>query len=71
MLYVVKIEDRDKLGKALQILDFVPGTWHSRQGYMLLPKAHHQALVKAGIISPNGNGQKANGKKTRTQKTKP
>jgi hypothetical protein len=71
MLHVVKIEDREKLGEALEILNFVPGTWHSRLGYMLLPEAHHQALVKAGLIPPNGNGQKANGKKARTKKAKP
>src|ERR1043166_9596951 len=63
MLHVVKIEDREKLGQALDILNFAPGTWHSRLGYMLLPDAHHRALVKAGIIPPKGNGQKANGKK--------
>jgi hypothetical protein len=71
MIHAVRIKSREQFGEALRVLNTVPGTWSatgtSSARILLLPDAHYNALLLAGVISPqdkevNGSGKKASSK---------
>jgi hypothetical protein len=75
MGHVVHIQSKEQYMAALRVLDKVPGTWRamgtSAAPVLLLPEAHYNALVEAGVVSSNdkevkGRGKKVNGKKTKS-----
>jgi hypothetical protein len=73
MGHVIRITNREQLLAAYRVLDKLPGTWHSRASAewptLLVLDSHYKALVKAGVVSPNGKEGKARGKKTAAKKT--
>lgn len=75
MGHIVRIQDREQFLNALEVLNYVPGTWHARgtpeAPILLLTDAHYQALLKAGVISANGKEDKNRGKKATAKKRKP
>ncbi len=75
MGHIVRIESQEQFGAALQVLDYVPGTWHARgpstAPVLYLPDAHYKALVEAGVINANGKEEKGPGKKETAKKAKP
>jgi hypothetical protein len=75
MLHAVRIQSDEQYIAAIEVLNFVKGTWHGRgpssAPVLLLPDEHYNALIDAGVISANGSEIKARGKKASTKKTKP
>ncbi len=67
MGHVIRIQSREQYMAALNVLDYLPGTWHSRGAgefpILLVLDSHFQALVKAGVVEANGNEVKDRGKK--------
>ena len=74
MGHIVHIQDREHFVAALRVLDKLPGMWHSRGSAetpsLIVLDSHYQALVKAGVISPNGTEEKSHGKKRSAKKAK-
>ena len=74
MAHLIQIRDRDHFVAALRVLDKLPGMWQSRgpagSPALLVLDSHYEALVKAGVISPNGKQEKSRGKKTPVKKGK-
>ncbi|MSU79365.1 MAG: hypothetical protein EXS16_14905 [Gemmataceae bacterium] len=72
MGHIIRIRSREQYMAALNVLDYLPGTWHSRGAgefpVLLVLDSHFQALVKAGVVQVNGNEGKARGQKA-TKKT--
>ena len=73
MLHVVHIQSDEQHMAAIEILNFVKGTWYGRGSaaapVLLLPEEHYNALVGAGVIPANGKKKvKANGKKAPVKK---
>ena len=72
MANIIRIKSRDQLIAAYRVLDRLPGTWHSRgpaeAPTLLVLDSHYEALVKAGVVAPNGKEGKARGKKTPAKK---
>jgi hypothetical protein len=71
MVHRVHIKSREQYVEALRVLNTVPGTWSaigpSSAPVFLLPDAHYNALLLAGVVSSqdkevNGGGKKATGK---------
>jgi hypothetical protein len=74
MGHVVHLQSREQFVAAIGVLNELPGTWHSKGSdsapVLLVLDPHYDALVKAGVIAPNGEQGKANGKKTSAKKVK-
>ena len=70
---IVRINGGEQFINAIGVLNELPGMWHSRGDgetvELLLLDSHYKALVKAGVISPNGKEVKNRGKKA-TKKAK-
>ena len=70
----VQIQSREQYIAALRVLDKLPGMWQSRGSaetpVLLVLDSHYKALVKAGVVSPNGKEGKARDKKTAAKKAK-
>jgi hypothetical protein len=75
MGHAVRIESREQYMAALGVLDNVEGTWHgvgpSSSPILLLTDQQFKALVKAGVVKPNGKEDKIRGKKAAGKKAKP
>jgi hypothetical protein len=61
---VVRLEDDEQLRKAFRVLIRVGGTFHGRpERILLVTDQQYKALIRAGVIRPNGkartSGQKA------------
>jgi hypothetical protein len=74
MGHIVRINGRQQFIEALRVLNKLPGMWHSRgpveNPILLVMDSHYKALVKAGVISPNGKEGKTRGKKATGQKSR-
>ena len=74
MGHVIRIQSLDQYKAALRVLDKLPGMWHSRgpsaSALLLVLDAHYKALVKAGVVSPNGKEGKSRGQKAPVKKGK-
>jgi hypothetical protein len=74
MAHIVRIQNDKHYVDVIRVLNKLPGTWHGRgpveAPVLLVLDSHYEALVKAGVISANGNEGKARGKKTVRKKTK-
>ena len=74
MGHVIRIKSREQYMAALNVLDYLPGTWHSRgpteSALLFVNEEHYKALLKAGVIPLNGKEGKARGKKTTGKKAK-
>ena len=75
MGHAVHIHSEEQYVQALRVLNKEKGTWRgvgpASDPVLLLTDTQHNALLRAGVISPNGKevkvrGKKANGKKTRS-----
>jgi hypothetical protein len=70
--HIIRIQNREQYKAALNVLDYLPGTWHSRgpsdTPILFVLDSHYKALVKAGVVAANGKEGKARGKKA-TKKT--
>lgn len=73
MGHIVRIDSDKQFIAAINVLNELPGMWHSRGDdktvELRLLDSHYQALVKAGVISPNGKEGQTRGKKA-TKKAK-
>jgi cell division GTPase FtsZ len=73
MGHAVHIQSREQHIAALKVLDRVKGMWTgvgtSSDPVLLLSDRQFKALVKAGVIQPNGKEGKARGKKAKARKT--
>ena len=67
MGHIVRINGGDQFTEAIKVLNELPGMWHSRGDEktveLMLLDTHYQALVNAGVVSPNGNEVKTRGTK--------
>ena len=74
MGHIIRIKSREQYFAALNVLDYLPGTWHSRgpteSAILFVTDEHYKALMKAGVVSTNGTEGKARGKKATGKKTK-
>ena len=74
MGHIIRIQNRDHFVEVLKVLNKLPGMWHSRgpaeTPILLVLDSHYKALVKAGVVSPNGKEGKARGKKATAKKAK-
>jgi hypothetical protein len=74
MGHVIRIQNKEHFMAALEVLDFLPGTWHCRGTpevpILLVTDSHYKALVRAGVVQANGKPEKTRGKKTAAKKTK-
>ena len=74
MGHIVRLRSIEQFAAAIQVLNELPGMWHSRGTEevteLLLLDCHYNALVDAGVISPNGKEGKTRGKKATTKKAK-
>jgi hypothetical protein len=74
MGHIIRIQSREQYFAALNVLDYLPGTWHSRgpteSAVLFVTDEHFKALVKAGVVPANGKEGKARGKKATAKKTK-
>jgi hypothetical protein len=74
MGHVVHIHSKEQYIAALRVLNKVPGTWQgvgpSSDPVLLLPDAHYNALVEAGVVPANDKEVKARGKKADAKKPK-
>ena len=74
MGHAVRIQSPEQYIAALGVLDYVEGTWRgvgpSSAPVLLLTDKQYNALVKAGVVTPNGEEVKARGKKATAKKTK-
>jgi hypothetical protein len=74
MGHAVHIHSREQYIAALDVLDYLEGTWRgigpSSAPVLLLTDKQYTALVKAGVVTPNGNEVKGRGKKANAKKTK-
>lgn len=63
MGHIIRTQIREQYMAALNVLAYLPGTWHSRGPaefpVLLVLDSHYQALVKAGVVQANGNEGKA------------
>jgi hypothetical protein len=73
MGHIVHIQNRQQFIEALGVLNEMPGMWHARgnpsKPVLLVTDTHFKALVKAGVVSANGEEGKAGGKKASAKKT--
>ena len=74
MAHIVHIQNREQFMAVLEVLDYLPGTWHCRgtpdAPILLVTDAHYKALVNAGVVQMNGKQEKTRGKKTVAKKVK-
>jgi hypothetical protein len=74
MGHTVCIQSDEQFIAALGVLDELPGMWHCRgpaeSPILLLLDSHYDALVKAGVVAPNGKEGKSRGKKTVAKQNK-
>src|SRR5262245_6666336 len=67
MGHAIRIQSREQYIAALRVLDHVEGTWRgmgpSAAPVFLLTDKQYNALVKAGVVTPNGKEGNAGGKK--------
>ena len=74
MLHAVRIQSKEQYIAAIEVLNYVKGTWHGRgpssDPVLLLPDEHYNALIEAGVIQANGKEVKPRGKKASGKKTK-
>ena len=74
MGHIVHIQSDEQYIAAINVLDFVKGTWHGRgpstAPVLYVTDEQYNALVEAGVVSANGKKGKAHGKKARTRKSK-
>ena len=74
MGHMIRIQSREQYMAAHRVLDKLPGMWHARgpveAPVLLVLDSHYKALVKAGVVSPNGKEGKARGKKAAAKKAK-
>lgn len=74
MAHIVRIKNDQHYVDVIHVLNKLPGMWHSRgpedAPVLLVLDSHYDALVKAGVVSPNGKEGKARGKKTAAKKAK-
>jgi hypothetical protein len=74
MAHIVRIHSDEHFVEAIKVLNKLPGMWHSggKEEFpvLLVLDSHYNALVKAGVVSPNGTEGKARGKKTFTKKVR-
>ena len=67
MGHVVRIQSKKQFVEAIKVLNELPGMWHSGGSeefpVLLVLDSHYKALVKAGVVSPNGTEGNARGKK--------
>ena len=75
MGHVIRLESERQFADAIQVLNELPGTWHSRgteeTTELMVLDSHYQALVKAGVIAPNGRKDVPRGKKATGDKNHP
>jgi hypothetical protein len=75
MGHIVRIQSREQYIAALNVLDYVEGTFHARgpssAPVLFVADNQFSALVKAGVISANGKEVMPRGKKTTAKKVKP
>jgi hypothetical protein len=74
MGHVIHIESDEQYVDAIRVLNKLPGMWHGRgtpeAPVLLVLESHYDALVKAGVVCPNGKEGKTRGKKTDRKKNK-
>jgi hypothetical protein len=74
MGHAVRIQSPEQYLAALGVLDYVEGTWRgvgpSSAPVLLVTDKQYQALLEAGIVTPNGQEVKARGKKAPAKRTK-
>ena len=74
MAHIVRIESREQYIAALNVLDYIEGTFHARgpssAPILFLTDNQFKALVKAGVVSANGKEVKTRGKKAAAKKAK-
>jgi hypothetical protein len=74
MGHIVRLQSREQFIAAIGVLNQLPGMWHSRgpeaSTELLVLDSHHQALISAGVIAPNGKEGESRGKKTTRKKIK-
>ena len=74
MGHVIRIQSREQYKAALKVLDYLPGTWHSRgpteSAVLFVNEEHYRALLKAGVIT-NGKEGNSHGKKAASKKAQP
>lgn len=67
----VPITSREQFIRAIEVLDRVGGAWQGvgdKERYLLVTLAQFDALVEAGVASPDKNGKDSNrGKKSRKE----
>jgi hypothetical protein len=72
MGHMIRIKSKDQYVAATSVLDFLPGTWHSRgpseAAVLFVTDDHYKALIKAAVVSANGNEGKGRGKKAAGKK---
>jgi hypothetical protein len=74
MGHAIRIQTREQYIAALEVLDFMKGTFVARgpssAPVLFVTDEQYQALVKAGVISVNGKEGNARGKKAIAKKSK-
>jgi hypothetical protein len=74
MGHIVRIQSDEQYSAAINVLDFVKGTWQgvgpSSAPLLLVTDEQYNALVLAGVVPANGKEITANGKKTPAKKAK-
>lgn len=75
MGHIVRIQSREQYIAALNVLDYVEGTFHARgpssAPVLYVTDDQFEALVEAGVLSANGKEGKPHGKRTPAKKVKP
>ena len=75
MAHVIHVESDQQYVDIIRVLNKLPGMWHGRgtpeAPVLLVLDSHYEALVKAGVVSPNGKENKHRGKKNARKKSKP
>jgi len=74
MGHIIRIQSDEQYTDVIRVLNELPGMWHARgpeeAPVLLVLDSHYEALVKAGVVSPNGKKGKSNGKKANGKKAK-
>jgi cell division GTPase FtsZ len=74
MGHAIRIQSREQYIAAIRVLDKLPGMWRgigpASAPVLLVLDSHYKALVKAGVVSPNGKEGQGRDKKASAKKAK-